>query len=460
MRALRVLWDPPAGQGQSMGTGSPLGSGLALAPECPAPSAGPLGWRLLRGMLALGAALMPPRVSPPRAAVLVLPACVGDVEGARGFHSPPWHSSGTVGQGFCPNSSGFKAGPRRPRGSRCRCRSAGALGIALRCRPPPCSPQPEPLACPGPRFCVLIPGAAVEPWSRRVAAAAATICLCDVLFMVPGTRGGHGARGAPMAPWGHLGDPRLAGGQGGGTDPPSRCLGPWGSPARGPRERPRARRTGIGALSLCHLGLCRSPGGTGVSPARPQLWGCRWPLGAGVRVPEQWVRCGGAGMGAQGGLSALGLPGAVRVLGVRCGGAEGAWGTALGVRRARGGPVAVRGALQLCHWGSPIAPGPGAAPIRQLEREGRSSRAWGPQGSRGGGWSQRQRARARIPWRRWLGEDPTVARGHPVPRPAGPQPAAPRVSGNPPAAGTGMGTVPAGTRRARLPGPAPAGGTP
>lgn len=109
--------------------------------------------------------------------------------------------------------------------------------------------------------------------------------------------------------------------------------------------------------------------------------------------------------------------------------------------------------------GVPHRPRSGTSPIRQPPELS----AWGAQDSRGGRWSRGDSGHmwvALIPSRRWLGSDPTAAWGHPVPHRAGPQPAAPPAPGNPPAAGTGTGTVPAGTRRASLPGPAPAGGTP
>lgn len=166
---------------------------------------------------------------------------------------------------------------------------------------PPRAPgvSQSPVLCPGPWS---RGGAAVEPWSRRVAAAAAAICLGDVLFMVPGTRGGHGARGAPVSPQGHLRDRRLNGGREGPQTPPVAAVAfgipPCVAPGVGAgRERPRAGGAGSGP---CH----RDPAGcggprcaTGVSPAWLQARGCR---AAGPRTV-------GAG-GRQGGSPALGVP--------------------------------------------------------------------------------------------------------------------------------------------------------
>lgn len=122
----------------------------------------------------------------------------------------------------------------------------------------------SPVRCPG-------------PWSRRGAAAAAAICLCDVLFVEPGTRGCHGARGAP--------EPRrdtsgVHGGQGAGTDTPRCWGGLWGPPCVAPGAGAGRDR---GFVAVTPRGVA-VPCARGVSPTWLRAWGCRRVLGAGVRA--------------------------------------------------------------------------------------------------------------------------------------------------------------------------------
>lgn len=186
---------------------------------------------------------MPPRGSPPRAIVLgcqLLCAwhggCLGGSTHCAGTPQALWGTDLVAGGSGIPGALMSLLFHECPR-------DRVVVPTTPLQRPPrtPGVPQ-SPVLCPGPWS---RGGAAVEPWSRRVAAAAAAICLCDVLFMVPGTRGGHGARGAPVSPQGHLRDPGLDGDREGPQPAPVAAVAfvvpPCVAPGVGAgRERPRA----------------------------------------------------------------------------------------------------------------------------------------------------------------------------------------------------------------------------